>query len=367
MNVSARLFARARGCTIWSADGREITDFLCAGGDILLGHADPDVLEALSDAASRGLVRGMRSETELLLQKILVDTVPLLEEAVLCESGSEAVTEALRIAESFTKRRGVVRFGEGTTLQGISGPVHALPWGDRAALGKFFRKKGSVVAAVLAAPVSPDRGFLPPPAGFLKLLRDLCDEAGALLIFDERLSAFRYGFSAFASFCGIRPDLFCFGGLIGGGLSLGAVGGRRKLLELRPEGRGACPIAAAAGLAALVKIEKIDPFGRLDDFVRRIRAELNAFADENGFEFHVLGEAGMFTPYFCPGAGGAAGLKGCDISRYGMFSERMLDRGFYLPRSQYSPAFITLAHDDSAIDLFIEAAKESLEETFETQ
>lgn len=391
--------AEASGCRMTTVEGRELVDFVNSWGPLILGHADPDVVAAVRDAAGRGTSYGANHEGEVRIAELLTSLIPAMDMVRLVNSGTEATMTALRLARGATGRNKIVKFdgcyhghadyllvsaGSGLLTGGIHSSagvsddatrdVFVLPYNDAAAAKELFAARGGEIAAVILEPIAGNMGLVEPLPGFLKVLRDLATAAGALLIFDEVISGFRVGFSAYATFCGIVPDLVCLGKIIGGGLPIGAVGGARAVMEhLAPLGPvyqagtlSGNPVAVAAGLAVLGKLERTDPYDTLEAGARRIRQALDAYAEEKGYDFHVAQTAGMFTPFFSSGRiTNLTEGKLCDTRRYGMFFHRMLDRGWYLPPSQFELCFTSTPMGEAEIDGFIAAARDSLDETFE--
>ncbi len=390
----------AAGCRMKTVDGRELVDFVNSWGPLILGHADPDVVAAVREAAGRGTSYGANHEGEVRMAELLTSLVPAMDMVRLVNSGTEATMTALRLARGFTGRNRIVKFdgcyhghadyllvsaGSGLLTGGIGSSagvsddvvrdVFVLPYNDSAAAEELFAARGGEIAAVIVEPVAGNMGLVEPVPGFLKTLRDLTAASGSLLIFDEVITGFRTGLSAYATFCGIAPDLLCLGKIIGGGLPIGAVGGAKRIMEkLAPLGPvyqagtlSGNPVAVAAGIAVIEKLGRTDPYGRLEACARRIEESLNRFAEEKGFDFHIARTAGMFTPFFRKKRiVNLADGRECDTARYGVFFRGMLDRGWYLPPSQYELCFTSAAMGDREIDGFIAAAEESLAEACES-
>jgi len=388
----------AEGCRLTTADGRELIDFVNSWGPLILGHADADVVAAVREAAGKGTSYGANHEGEVRLAELLTSLIPAMDMVRLVNSGTEATMTALRLARGHTGRNRIVKFdgcyhghadyllvsaGSGLLTGGIGSSagvpadavrdVFVLPYNDDAAARELFSARGGEIAAVIVEPLAGNMGLVEPAPGFLKTLRDLCSRSGSLLIFDEVITGFRTGLSAYATFLGIAPDLICLGKIIGGGLPIGAVGGSRKIMEeLAPLGRvyqagtlSGNPLAVAAGIATIEKLRRTLPYDRLAAFAERIAESLNRAAGAEGRDFHVARAFGMFTPFFKRGpVRNLEDGKGCDTGRYGRFFRGMLDRGFYLPPSQYELCFTSAAMGEGEIDRFISAAGEALTEAF---
>jgi len=362
-------FTSAEGGRLSTTDGRTLVDFTAAGGSLILGCGNEAIVRAAKAASERGLYPGLRSEDEVKLAELLASFIPFLGMVVFSDSGSRAIRCAADLARRITGRKTVLYAGQNCAAD-LAADTKKIPYNDLGAAAAAFASRKGRIAALVVEPIASSIGVVEPAAGFLKGLRDLCDAGGALLVFDERISAFRFGLSDYASFCGVRPDLVCLGGIVGGGFSFGAFGGSREALKeaasFAEAGEPAHPTAIAAGVAALLELERTDPYDRLDLYARRIREELNAFAAENGMDFRVANAGGGFSPFFrkeriVTEADAADG----DAGRSGMFARRLLDRGWLVPASQFAPCFVSAAHEDGEIDGFIEACRLTLDEVFE--
>lgn len=388
----------AGGCRLKTVEGRELIDFVNSWGPLILGHADPDVIQAVQEAAGRGTSYGANHEGEVRLAELLSSLIPAMDMVRLVNSGTEATMTALRLARGVTGRSKIVKFdgcyhghadyllvsaGSGLLTGGIGSSagvtedavkdVFVLPYNDAAAARDLFAARGEEIAAVIVEPIAGNMGLVEPVPGFLKTLRELTTGAESLLIFDEVITGFRTALSAYATSLEIVPDLICLGKIIGGGLPIGAVGGAKQIMEeLAPLGKvyqagtlSGNPLAVAAGLATIEKLQKTLPYERLAGYAGRIEESLNKAAQAGGWDFHLARAFGVFTPFFKWGpVRNLEDGKGCDTRRYGEFFRAMLDRGFYLPPSQYELCFTSAAMGDREIDLFISAARESLTEVF---
>lgn len=365
--AGSSFFVSAEGVRLRTAEGGELVDFTAAGGSLILGCGDEDVVRAVKTRAELGLYPGLRSEDGVRLAELLVSFVTFLDRVVLSASESGAVSSAVDLSRTVTGKSSAIFAGRSAKTKPSAGGTR-IPYNDLDAAGKVFESLKGTVAAVVVEPISTEMGLAEPSSGFLKGLRDLCDAEGALLVFDERISAFRFGLSDYASFCGIRPDLLCFGGIIGGGFPIGAFGGRREVFKEAEAFavEAVHPAALAAGSAVLLKLERTDPYDRLDLYARRIGEELDAFAKESGMDFRVARSGGVFSPFFRREAVATeADADECDVRRYGLFARRLLDRGWLVPASQFTPCFVSAAHEDEDIDGFIEACRLTLDEVFE--
>jgi glutamate-1-semialdehyde 2,1-aminomutase len=382
--------ARGAGAHVFDADGNRYVDFLGSWGPLVLGHADPDVTRAIAAAARGGTTFGASTEREILLGEAIRAAMPSIERLRFVSSGTEATMSALRLARGFSGRRKIVKIdggyhghadmllaaaGSGAATLGIPGSAGVtpaavadtliVPWNDSAAMERVLSSHKDGVAAVIVEPIPGNMGLVPPRPGYLETVRALCDTHGALLIFDEVISGFRVGRGGAQATFGIRPDLTCLGKIIGGGLPLGAYGGRADVMaKIAPEGpvyQGGTlsgnPLAMAAGLATL---EKLTPalYARLDKLGARLESGVtNAIAATRApARIHRVGSA--FTIFFtAQPVVDFATAKTCDTGRYGRFFHAMLDAGCYLPPAQFEAAFISAAHGPREIDACVKAAR----------
>jgi glutamate-1-semialdehyde 2,1-aminomutase len=312
----------------------------------------------------------------------------------LVSSGTEAVMTAVRLARGFTGRRKLVKFdgcyhghtdsllvsaGSGLLTGGISTSAGVSPavaaevlvpaYNDLDALNEIVGRQGDEIAAIIVEPVAGNMGLVPPVAGFLEGLRLAANRCGALLIFDEVITGFRLGPTTYGALCGVTPDLTCLGKIIGGGMPIGAVGGRedvmRRLAPLGPVYQAGTlsgnPVAVAAGLATLELIEKESPYGQVERLARRLADGLNAAARDGGASLHCACLGGLFTPFFMPEAPrDLATVKRCNTKAYAAFFRGLLKRGVYLPPSQFEVGFVSAAHTESDVDSLVRAARAAL-------
>jgi len=380
----------ASGCRMTATDGRDYIDWVGSWGPMILGHADPDVLDAVGRAASRGTSFGAATEGEVELAEAVVERVPSVEMIRMTSSGTEAAMAAVRLARAVTGREKVVKFsgayhghsdallvdaGSGVATLAIpSSPgipesaasaTLVVPWNETAAVELAL--DSNQVAALLVEPVPANMGVVPPEEGFLDRLREICDRNGTMLVFDEVITGFRVSRGGAQQFYGVEPDLTVMGKVIGGGLPAAALGGPRQHMErLAPSGDvyqagtlSGNPVAVAAGLATL---SKLDPaaYGTLGRLTDRLEAGLRDLASRHGLE--VAAVPGLVTLFFTDRpVRDFEGAAATDLERHAGFCRAMLDRGVYVPPSQFEAWFVSLAHDDQAIDLTLEAAAESLE------
>jgi glutamate-1-semialdehyde 2,1-aminomutase len=382
---------RGEGCELVDVDGNRYVDWVCSWGPLILGHADPGVLAAVIEAAARGTSYGAPTEGEVSLAEEVCSRIPSVEMLRMTSSGTEAAMSAVRLARAATGRETVVKFsgayhghsdgllaeaGSGIATLGIpagpgvtaaqAGGTVVVPWNDRDAVSRALDRHE--VAALLAEPVPANMGVVPPEAGFLEFLREATRESGALLVFDEVISGFRVGRGGAQGLYGVEPDLTVLGKVLGGGLPAAAFGGPRKTMEsIAPAGDvyqagtlSGNPLAVAAGLATLTRLDE-PAYRRLAELTDRLAAGLGELAE--GRPLQVASAPCLLTLFFsAEPVGDFAAAAACDLDAHAAFCRAMLDRGIYLPPSQFEAWFPSLAHDGDALDRTLEAAASSLEE-----
>ena len=385
-----RFIVRGEGSRIWDADGREYLDYVGSWGPLVLGHADPDVVAAVREAAGRGLSFGAPTELEVEMAELLVQLVPGLELVRLVNSGTEATMSALRLARGFTGRSRMVKFegcyhghadsllvkaGSGALTLGLpdsagvppetAAQTLVLPYNDSAQLESTFGEFGESIACVVVEPVAGNMNLVAPRAGFLQGLRELCTRHGALLIFDEVMTGFRVALGGAQALQGVRADLVTLGKVIGGGMPVGAFGGRREIMErIAPLGPvyqagtlSGNPVAVAAGLATLKKIQAPGFYDRLAATTRSMCEGLAAAARKHGIRFSARSVGGMFGLYFReePPTSYAEVMQ-CDKEAFNRFFHAVLERGIYFAPSAYEAGFTSAAHSVADIAATIAAA-----------
>jgi glutamate-1-semialdehyde 2,1-aminomutase len=389
-----RFIARAQGAQLWDADGRAYLDFVGSWGPLVLGHAPRVVVDAVAAAAERGTSYGAPTAQEVDLAAAIAAAYPTMEMVRLVSSGTEAAMSAIRVARGATGRDLLVKFdgcyhghadsllvkaGSGGATFGIpdSRGVPAalvaltltLPFNDLASARELFAARGSEIAALIVEPVAGNMGVVPPAPGFLRGLRELTAQHGALLIFDEVITGFRVAYGGAQELYGVRPDLTCLGKIIGGGLPVGAYGGRRDVMDhVAPLGGvyqagtlSGNPLAVAAGLATLKALEDRKAYARLEALGARLEQGLLDAAGKAGVPFTVNRVGSMLTGFFCAGpVNDYADAKTADAGRYARFYHGMLDRGVYLAPSQYEAAFVSLAHGEDDLDHAARAAADAM-------
>jgi len=386
---------RGDGSHIWDADGREYIDYVGSWGPLIFGHRPPEVVNALEDVLKIGTSFGAPTEREVELAELITKFVPSVEKVRLVNSGTEATMSAIRLARAFTGRDRIVKFdgcyhGHGDSLlvkagsgvatlglpdsPGVPGSLAelttVLPFNHLDALHLEFERHGKDIACVIVEPVAGNMGCVPPRAGFLELLRDLTQRSGAILIFDEVMTGFRIAPGGAQQQYGMHPDLTTMGKIIGGGLPVGAYGGRAEIMNrIAPAGPvyqagtlSGNPLAVAAGLATLRRLEKDDPYRELEIMGGRLERGLREAAARSGVPARLNRVGSMFTFFFTTqDVIDFQSAKSSDIQRFNRFFHAMLKQGIYLPPSQFEAAFISAAHTAADIDRTIEAATKAVE------
>ena len=384
-------FERAAGAYLWDADGKRYIDYLGSWGPMVAGHTHPAVVKAVQEAAARALSFGAPTAAEVEMAELLCRLVPSLERVRLVSSGTEATMTALRLARGFTGRSLVVKFegcyhghadgllvkaGSGALTFGhpssagvppeIAAQTAVLDYNDVAGLKKFFSTNGEKTAAVIVEPVAGNMNLVLPVPGFLEELRAQCDRHGALLIFDEVMTGFRVAAGGAQARYGIKPDLTTLGKVIGGGLPVGAVGGRRDVMEkLAPLGPvyqagtlSGNPVAVAAGLATLKLVQEKNFQEKIEATTRRLVEGLQAEARRAKVAFAAQSIGSMFGVYFrdAPPRSFAEVMQ-CDRERFNRFFHAMLEQGVYLAPSAYETGFVSAAHGAAEVEATLEAAR----------
>jgi glutamate-1-semialdehyde 2,1-aminomutase len=382
--------ARGDGARVWDVDGHGYLDYVGSWGPLLFGHRPPEVLAALEDVLDIGTSFGAPTQREVELAELICRLVPSVEKVRLVNSGTEATMAAIRLARGFTGRERIVKFdgcyhGHGDSLlvkagsgvatlglpdspgvpRGLAELTTVLPFNNPEALETEFRARGDRTACVIVEPIAGNMGCVPPQRGYLRALRDATEKYGALLIFDEVMTGFRVAVGGAQQLYGIRPDLTTMGKVIGGGLPVGAYGGRADIMNhIAPAGPvyqagtlSGNPLAVAAGLATLHRIEREGEnlYARLDALGKRLQDGLS------GLPIRVNRTGSMFTVFFTnQEVVDFTTAQTCDTARFNAYFQAMLRRGIYLPPSQFEAAFLSLAHSEADVDLTIKAARESI-------
>jgi len=387
-------FERGEGCALFDVDGNRYVDYVGSWGPLILGHAHPAIVDAVARAAHQGTSFGAPHAGEVELAERICRAIPSVEKVRLVSSGTEATAAAVRLARGATGRDRILKFegcyhgaadsflvkaGSGVETLGLPdspGVPAALaeltltaPFNDLPALERLFEREGSRLACAIVEPVVGNMGVLPPRPGYLQGLSTLCRRHGALLIADEVMTGFRLAPGGAQERFGFSADLTTLGKVIGGGLPVGAYGGRRELMaQIAPEGPvyqagtlSGNPLAVAAGIACLTELSKPGSFERLETTSKKLSEELAGLAKRAGVPLTINRVGSMWTAFFTEGpVFDYASAKKSDAAKFGRFFHRMLERGVYLPPSQFEAAFCSLAHTDADLETTLEAAKSAL-------
>lgn len=387
---------RAEGAYFWDEDGHQYIDYLAAYGPIITGHAHPHITEAIIRAAQNGTLYGTPTELEITLAKMLKSAIPSMDKVRFVNSGTEAVMTTIRVARAYTQRHKVIKFagcyhghsdlvlvaaGSGPATLGIpdsagippsiAQEVITVPFNDLAALKVALDRYGSEIAAVMVEPIVGNFGMVMPHVGFLEQVCQLTRDAGALVIYDEVISAFRfhYGsaqtFSAFPDHKAIEPDLTALGKIIGGGLPIGAYGGRQEIMEqVAPLGpayqagtMAGNPASISAGIACLEVLQQPGIYEQMDRLTNKLATGLRQLAAQHGVPLTVNQIVGSLSTYFCdhPVTNYDEALSS-DGEQFARFFQLMLEQGINLAPSKYEAWFMTIAHTDADIDATLAAA-----------
>jgi glutamate-1-semialdehyde 2,1-aminomutase len=390
------VIARGEGSRIWDVDGNQYIDYIGSWGPLILGHAPKSVVDAVCATAALGTSFGALTEREVAFAELLCTTVPCLEMVRLVSSGTEAVMSAIRLARAATGRDLIIKFdggyhghsdgllakaGSGIATQGIPGTpgvpeafaalTLTIPFNDLEALQQVLLARGHEVACLIGEPVPANMGVVPPDPGYWAAAQQMLREAGALLIFDEVITGLRLGLGGGQGWTGVTPDLCTMGKIIGGGLPVGAFGGRADLMRMMaPEGPvyqagtlSGNPLAVAAGLAAVNELVATNPYLTLDARAARLADGLARAAADAGVPVTINRAGSMLTVFFTaqPVRSFADALH-ADTARYAAFFRGCLQRGVMLAPSQFEAAFISTAHTDADIDATISGAAEAFRE-----
>ena len=385
-----RFFTRGEGAYLWDADGKRYVDYVGSWGPAIAGHAHPAVVDAVRATALHGLSFGAPTELEVTLAETLTRRLPSVELVRLVSSGTEATMSALRLARGYTGRSKIIKFegcyhGHGDSLlvkagsgaltfgqpssagvpPAIAGETIVLPYNELTALQETFEADGDAIAGVIVEPVAGNMNLVRPRAGFLDGLRESCTRYGAVLIFDEVMTGFRVHPRGAQGLYDITPDLTTLGKVIGGGMPVGAFGGRRAIMErIAPLGPvyqagtlSGNPVAVAAGIATLALTEAPGFYTKLSETTRALTDGLARVAKKHGVTFAAQSVGGMFGIYFAATAPDSyAQVMQCDKERFNRFFHAMLDAGIYLAPSAYEAGFVSAAHSDADVAFTLEAA-----------
>jgi len=380
----------ADGCMIYDADGNGFIDYVGSWGPMILGHRHPAVIKALSDVLNRGTSFGAPTDLEIRLAEMVIEAVPSVEMLRMVNSGTEATMSAIRLARGFAGRDTIIKFdgcyhghadtllveaGSGVATLGIPGSpgvpksfvehTLSLPYNDIACVREVMKKQGEKIACIIAEPVAGNMGLVPPADGFLETLREVTEKSGSLLIFDEVMTGFRVAYGGAQTLYGISPDITCLGKIIGGGMPVGAYGGRRKIMEyIAPQGPvyqagtlSGNPAAMAAGIATLEQLKQPGFYERLEEKSQRLSDGLKQAAEKAGVKAAFNRVGSMMGMFFTDrDVRNFSDAKTSDLKMFSAYYRGMLEKGIYLAPSQFEALFMSSAHNDEAIDTTINAA-----------
>ena len=383
--------AKGLGSKVWDVDGNEYLDFLGSWGPLILGHANPVIVDAIRSAALEGTSFGAPTEKELLLAELISTAIPSIEMLRLVSSGTEATMSAIRIARAYTNRNKLIKFNgnyhghsDGLLVKAGSGAAtHGVPtsagvpasyasetlvaeFNDLNSVVELIDENINQIAAIIVEPIAGNMGVVKPRNGFLQGLRKLCDQNGILLIFDEVITGFRVSYGGAQNLYGVSPDLTCLGKIIGGGLPVGAYGGKREIMKmvspLGPSYQAGTlsgnPLAVSAGIACLSKLSEPKTYEALEALGARAEEGLYKAAALANLPIQINRVGSMFTVFFanekvCSWFGAAAS----DTSAYSKYFHHLLDSGIYVAPSQFECGFVSLAHTQNEIDTMAGIAK----------
>ena len=385
----------AQGCMIFDEDGNGFIDYIGSWGPMILGHRHPAVNEAVSSVLKRGTSFGAPTDLEIKLAEMVIDAVPSVEMVRMVNSGTEATMSAIRLARGFTGRDTIIKFdgcyhghadsllveaGSGVATLSIPGSpgvpksfvshTLSLPYNDIESVTKVMEEQGEKIACIIVEPVAGNMGLVAPVDGFLETLRQLTEKKGSILIFDEVMTGFRVAHGGAQSLYGISPDVTCLGKIMGGGLPVGAYGGRREIMEhIAPQGPvyqagtlSGNPLAMAAGIATLTQLKEPGFYDNLDEKAGRLAAGLEKAGKKAGINVMVDRVGSMLGLFFTDrSVMNFDDAKTSDLEMFSAYYNGMLQKGIYLAPSQFEVLFVSAAHDIEHIDATIKAAEEVMD------
>ncbi len=389
----------AQGCMIYDADGNGFIDYIGSWGPMILGHRHPAVIKAIASVLNRGTSFGAPTDLEIVLAEMVIDAVSSIDMVRMVNSGTEATMSAIRLARGVTGRDAIIKFdgcyhghadtllveaGSGVATLGIPGSpgvpesfvAHtiSLPYNDIESVKKVMDEQGDKIACIIVEPIAGNMGLVRPVDGFLETLREVTEKSGSILIFDEVMTGFRVAYGGAQSLYGILPDITCLGKIIGGGLPVGAYGGKREIMEhIAPHGPvyqagtlSGNPVAMAAGIATLMQLKKPEFYENLDKKADLLATGLEKAAEKAGVKARVDRAGSMLGLFFTDrDVKNFEDAKTSDLDMFAAYYKGMLEKGIYLAPSQFEALFVSAAHEVEHIDKTIEAAEEVLKKQAE--
>ncbi len=382
------IVSRAKGSRLWDVEDKEYIDFLMSWGPLILGHAHPKVVEAVKEQSQKGLSYGLTNPYEIELAELVASCMPSVEMVRFVSSGTEATMSAIRLARGYTGKKYVVKFegcyhghgdallvsaGSGVATLGIPGTpgvpeevarlTLVIPYNNTEALEEVFKRYGEDIACVIVEPVAGNMGVVLPKPGFLEAIRDLTKRYGALFICDEVITNFRLSKGGAQEVFNVEPDITCMGKILGGGMPLGAYGGRREIMEkVAPEGPiyqagtlSGNPLSMVAGLATIRELLSLDPYQELERLTKKLTDGLSKILSDKGIAHRINQIASMFTVFFTDReVYDYESAKSSNTELFGRFFRALLKEGVLIPPSQFEAWFLSTAHQEEDIDLALE-------------
>lgn len=386
---------KGQGSKIYDVDGNEYIDYVCSWGPLILGHSHPDVVAAIKEQVGKGTSYGAPTELELIMARMVTEAFPAIDMVRMVNSGTEATMTAIRLARGYTGRGKIIKFegcyhghgdsflikaGSGALTLGvptspgvpeeIAGMTIATKYGDLDVLKKVFEEEGENVAALIVEAIPGNMGLVPPQPGYLEGLRDITSQYGSLLILDEVITGFRVEYGGVQTLYDIEPDLTCLGKIIGGGMPVGAYGGKREIMEhMSPVGPvyqagtlSGNPMAMAAGVATLKTLKSGDVYNNIDGKAARLAAGLKESAEKAGCAASFNRVGSMLCTFFTDKeVVDYDTAMSADTDKYALYFGKMQEQGIYLAPSQFETSFVSLAHTDEDIEKTIEASRSAFQ------
>lgn len=388
------VLVKGKGPRVWDADGNEYIDFLASWGPLILGHAHPKVVKALERELKQGLSFGLTNPHEITLARLVVEMIPSVEKVRFVNSGTEATMSAVRLARGYTKRKYVLKFegcyhghydsllvsaGSGVATFGIPGTpgipeeiaklTIVVPYNDKEAVREAFDRFGDEIACVIVEPVAGNMGVVPPEEGFLKFLREITEDSGSLLIFDEVITGFRLSKGGAQEVFSIEPDITCLGKILGGGMPVGAYGGRKEIMsQVAPEGPvyqagtlAGNPLAMVAGAETLKELRDKDPYADLDKKASFLEESLRDILKEKGIPHTINRVGSMMTVFFTEEkVKDFQSAKRSDTKLFAKFFNSLLSEGVLIPPSQFEAWFVSTAHEERDLQEAVEKIEKAV-------